>query len=105
MMNVKIEGLKEGLETFLEERLPSGEKAIHENHNEEKRNMNYDFRDSNVGFKNHHITKIDMRNFYRKDMVTWILQIAQYFDIHDVQHPQNVGIATLYLEPNNFVWY
>lgn len=32
MMNVKIEGLKEGLEKLLEERLPSGDKVIHENH-------------------------------------------------------------------------
>ena len=62
-MTIKIEGLKEGLEKFLEERIPNGDKVIHENYDEEKRNMNYDFGDSNIGFKNHHIPKIDMRKF------------------------------------------
>ena len=32
MMNVKIEGLKEGLAKFLEEMLPIGYKVIHKNH-------------------------------------------------------------------------
>jgi len=67
MMNVKIERLKEGLEKFLEERLPSSDKVIHENHDEYKRNMNYYFRDSNVWLKNHHFPKIDMRKFDGKD--------------------------------------
>ena len=46
-----------------------------------------------------------MRNFDGKDTVTWILQMEQYFDLHDVQRSQNVYIASLYLEPNQFVWY
>ena len=50
-----MKGLKEGLTKFLIERLPSCDKLIHENHDEEKRNMNYGFRDSNIGFKTHHI--------------------------------------------------
>ena len=86
IMNVKIEGLKEGLAKFLEEILPSGDKVIYENHDEEKMNINYDFRDSNFGFKNHHIPNIDMRNFDGKNLVTWILQMEQYFDLHYVQH-------------------
>lgn len=69
VMNVKLEGLTK----LLQEMLPSGDKVIHENYDEEKRNMNYDFRDSNVGAKNHHIPKIDMRKFDGKDPVTWIL--------------------------------
>ena len=68
-------------------------------------NMNYDFRESNVGFKNHHIPKIDMRNFDGKDLVTWILQMEKYFDLHDVQHTKEVRITYLYLESNNSVWY
>jgi len=36
MMNVKIERLKEGLEKLLKERYPSGDKAIHKNHDEDK---------------------------------------------------------------------
>ena len=75
MMNVKIKGLKEGLENLLEERHPSGDKAIHENHDEGKRNNNYDTRDFNVGFSNHHIPNIDMRKFDGKDPTTWILQM------------------------------
>ena len=61
IMNVKLEGLTK----FLQERLPSDGKVIHENHDEEKRNMNYIFRDSNVRFKNHHIPNIDMSKFER----------------------------------------
>lgn len=100
MMNVKLEGLTK----LLQERLPDGDKVIHENHEEDKMNMNYDFRDSNVGFKNHHIPKINMRNFDGNDLVTWILEMEQYFDLHDVQPSQKVCIASLYLEPNQFVW-
>lgn len=80
-MNVKIEGLKEGWAKLLEERCPSGGKAIHENYDEDKRNINYDARDSKVGFKNHHIPKIEIRKFDGKDLVTWILQMEQYFDL------------------------
>ena len=46
-----------------------------------------------------------MRKFDGKDPVTWILQMEQYFDLHNVQHTQNICIETLYLEPNQFVWY
>ena len=38
IMNFKIEGLKEGFEKLLEGRLPSGDKVIHENYDEDKRN-------------------------------------------------------------------
>ena len=70
-----MEGLKEGLTKLLQERLPNGKNVLHENHEENKKNMNDDFRDSNVGFKTHLIPKIDMRNFDGNDLVTWILQI------------------------------
>jgi len=104
MVNVKIKGLKEGVENFLEERCPSCDKVIHQNNDEEKGNINYDFRDSKVGFKNHHIPKIDMRNFDGKDPITWILHMGKYFDLHDVQPSQKVHIASLYLKPNQFEW-
>lgn len=70
-MNVKLEGLTK----LLQERLLDGDKIIHENHDEDKRNMNYDFRHSNVGFKNHHIPKIDMIKFDGNDPITWILHM------------------------------
>ena len=31
--------------------------------------------------------------------------MEQYFDLHGVQLLQNVHISSLYLEPNQFVWY
>ena len=65
-MNVKLEGLTK----LLQERLLGGDKVIYENHDEDKMNMNYDLRESNVGFKNHHIPNIDMRKFDDKDPVT-----------------------------------
>ena len=46
-----------------------------------------------------------MRKFDGKDPGTWILQMEQFFDLHNVQNAQKACIATLYLEPNQFVWY
>jgi len=71
-----------------------------ETHDENKRNVNHDFIESNVGLKTHHIPKIDMRKFDGKDPVTWKLQMEKYFDLYDVQLLQKVRIASLYLEPN-----
>ena len=84
-----MEDLKIDLTKLLEEKLTNGERVVKETHDENKRNVNHDFIDSNVGLKTHHVPKIDMRKFDVKDPVTWI----------------RVRIATLYLEPNNFVWY
>ena len=84
---------------------PNGENIVEETHDENKINVNHDFIKSNVGGKNHHIPKMDMRNFDGKDPVTWILQTEQYFDLHNVQNTQKVRIATLHLEQNTFLWY
>jgi hypothetical protein len=46
-----------------------------------------------------------MRKFDGKDPITWILHIEQFFDLHNVPNTQKVRIASLYLEPNQFVWY
>jgi len=100
-----MEVLKEGGTKSLQERLPNVEKVVEETHDENKINVNNDFIDSNIGLKTHHISNIDMRKFDGKDPVTWILQMEQYFDLHDVQPPQKVRIASFYLEPNQFVWY
>ena len=53
----------------------------------------------------HHIPKIDMRKFDGKDPATWILQMEQFFDLNNVKNTQKVRMETLYLEPNQFVWY
>ena len=100
-----MEGLKEGLTKLLQEKLPNVEKVVEENHDENKINVNHDFIDSNVRFKSHHIPKIDMRNFDGKDLLTWILKMEQYFELHNTQNTQKVRIAILYLEQNQFVWY
>jgi hypothetical protein len=31
--------------------------------------------------------------------------MEKYFDLHDVPHTQKVQIVSLYLEPNQFMWY
>ena len=80
-----MEGLKEGLEKLLKENLPNGEKVVEKNHDEKKINANHDFIDSNDGFKTQHIQNIDMRNFDVKDLITWTLQMEQYFELHNTQ--------------------
>lgn len=69
MINVKIVGLKEGFKKLLEERCPCGDKEIHENNYEDKKNISYNFRGFNVWFKNHHYPDIYMRKFDGKDLV------------------------------------
>ena len=64
-----------GLTKLIQEMFPNGENVVDETHDENKINVNRDFINSNVGWKNHHIPKIDMRKFDGKDLVTWILQM------------------------------
>ena len=42
--------------------IPNGERIADETHYEKKK-VNHDFIDSNVGFKTQHIPEIDMRKF------------------------------------------
>ena len=63
----------EALAKLIQEMFPNGEKIVEETHDENKINFNRDFIKSNVGLKNHHIPKMDMRKFDGKDPVTWIL--------------------------------
>ena len=76
----------------------NGENIVEETHDENKKNVNRDFINSNVGWKNHHIPNMDMSKFDGKDPVTWILQMEQYFDHNNVKNTQKVSIATLHLE-------
>jgi hypothetical protein len=46
-----------------------------------------------------------MRKFDGKEPIIWILQMEKFFDLHNVPHTQKIQIASLYLEPNQFVWY
>jgi gas vesicle protein len=103
-INTKMDGLKEeimeALKNFVIERTPKSENVSHEIHDENTRKVNQEWRNSNFGFKTNHVPKIDMQKFDGKDPITWILQMEQFFDIHNVPHTQKVRIASLYLEPN-----
>ena len=104
-MKSDLKAYMEGLMTSLKpEMIPNGGNIGEEPQDENKINVNHDFINSNVGGKNHHIPKMDMRKFDGKDPVTWILQMKQYFDLHNVKNTQKVRIATLHLEQNTCVW-
>jgi hypothetical protein len=105
-LEAKMDGLKEEimevLKNFVTEKTPESENEIHD---EDTRKVNQEWRNSNFGLKTNHVPNIDMRKFDGKDPITWILQTEQFFDLHNVPHTQKVRIASLYLEPNQFVWY
>ena len=60
--------------------------------------------DSNIGSnqggfpRGIQLPKIDMRKCDGKDPITWIFQMEQFFDLHQVPNLQKVTIASLYLE-------
>jgi gas vesicle protein len=89
-----MEGLKgeimEVLKNFVTEKTPESENASHEIHDEDTRKVNQEWRNSNFGLKTNHVPKIDMRKFDGKDPITWILQMEQFFDLHNVPHTKKV---------------
>ena len=93
-LDTKIDGLKgeimEALKNFMTEKTPESENASHEIHDVDTRKVNQEWRNSNFGLKTNHVPKIDMSNFDGKDPVTWILQMEQFFDLHNVPHTQKV---------------
>jgi gas vesicle protein len=78
-LDINIDGLKgeimEVLKNFVIEKTPESENASHEIHDEDTRKVNQEWRNSNFGLKTNHVPKIDMRKFYGKDPITWILQM------------------------------
>ena len=62
-VEAKMDDLKTNLTNLLQEILTNGERVVKETHEENKRNVNNAFIDSNVGLKTHHVPKIDMRKF------------------------------------------
>jgi hypothetical protein len=108
-INTKMDGLKEeimeGLKIFVIERTPESENVSHEIHDEDTRKVYQEWRNFNFGLKTNHSPKIDMWKFDGKDPITWILQMEQFFDLHNVPHTQKVQITSLYLKPNQFLWY
>jgi hypothetical protein len=89
-LDTKMDGLKgeimEVLKIFVTEKTPKIENASHEIHDEDTTKVNQEWRNSNFGLKSNHVPKIDMRKFDGKDPITWILQIEQFFDLHNVPH-------------------
>jgi hypothetical protein len=108
-MEAKMDSMEakimEIMKNFVIEKTPKSENSSHEIHDEDTTKVNQEWRNSNFGLKTNHVPKIDMRKFDGKDPITWILQMEQFFDLHNVPHTQKVRIASLYLEPNQFVWY
>jgi hypothetical protein len=82
--------IMEVLKNFVTEKTPESENASHEIHDEVTRKVNQEWRNSNFGLKTNHVPKIDMRKFDGKDPTTWILQMEQFFDLHNVPHTQKV---------------
>ena len=102
-IDAKFDGMDDKmdeLKKLLQDRVTNGEKVVKETHDENKRNVNHDSIDSNVGSKTHHVPRIDMRKFDGKDPATWILQMEKFFDLNNVQNTQKVRMETLYLEPD-----
>jgi hypothetical protein len=104
-LEAKMDGFMEGLKIFVIERIPESENVSDEIHDEDTRKVNQEWGNSNFGLKTNHVPKINMRKFDGKDPITWILWIEQFFDLHNVPHTQKIQITSLYLEPNQFVWY
>ena len=69
-LKIDLKTNMEELKKLLQERVTNGERVVKETHDENKRNVNHDSIDSNVGLKTHHIQKIDMRKFDGKDPAT-----------------------------------
>jgi gas vesicle protein len=93
-LDTKIDGLKgeimEVLKNFVTEKTTESENASNEIHDVDTRKVNQEWRNSNFGLKTNHVPKIDMRKFDGKDPITWILQMEQFFDLHNVPHTQKV---------------
>ena len=88
MMNSKMDSLKvdimEGLQVLLQERYHESDNISHEIHEEDTEKVNHAWRNLGSGLRTNHIPKIDMRKFDGKDPITWILQMEQFFDLHQV---------------------
>jgi hypothetical protein len=82
--------IMEVMKNFVTEKTPKSENSSHEIHDEDTRKVNQEWRNSNFGLKTNHVPKIDMRKLDGKDPITWILQMEQFFDLHNVSHTQKV---------------
>ena len=58
---------------------------------------------STRGQGNNSLPKIYMIKFDGNNSIKWLFQIEKFFDLHKVLTLQKVTIASLYLEPDQFV--
>ena len=49
--------------------------------------------------------KVDMHKFDGKDPLTWINKMENFFEVHQIPDGQKIMMASLYLEPDQFIWY
>jgi hypothetical protein len=100
-LDTKMDGLKgeimEVLKNFVTEKTLESENVSNEIHDEDTGKVNQEWKNSNFGLKTNHVAKIYMRKFDGKDPITWIHQMEQFFDLHNVPHTQKVRITSLYL--------
>jgi len=83
-----------------------------ESTNLESQNHNHEFsiqypkhHGFNLAPRNYYIPNIDMRKFNGNNLVTWIVDMDQCFDLHQVASLQKVNIASMYFEQDQHVWY
>ena len=79
-------------------------KELSRNQGETFKLTNDDTNFNPTGSKNF-FPKVDMRKFDGKDPLTWINQMENFFEIHQIPYGQKVAMASLYLEPDQFIWY
>ena len=71
----------------------------------ETSNSTNDDTDFNPTGSRNFFPKVNMRKFDGKDPLTWINQMENFFEIHQIPYGQKVTMASLYLEPDQFIWY
>ena len=49
--------------------------------------------------------KVEMCKYDGKDPLTWINQMEIFFEVHQIPYGQKVTMTSLYLEPDQFIWY
>jgi hypothetical protein len=101
----------------LYERIPIGDITMQGNHeniyeiNIESQNHDYSLlqdlhhRGFNSTPRDYLISKIYMIKLDGKVPITWIFQMDQFFDLHQVPSFKKVTISSLYFKNDQFVWY
>eukprot|EP01018_Ginkgo_biloba_P013059 Gb_07852 [translate_table: standard] len=57
------------------------------------------------GVKQCFLPKVEMKNFDGRDVRTWLSQMEQYFNLHQVPTDKKIPLASLHMETEPFQWY